>query len=68
MSNLAKPFSIQLTKDQFKALEILKEKGFNKNILIRKALDEILHKEFRSILKELRKEEKRNKDVPDWAL
>lgn len=52
-SNLAKPFSIQLTKDQYRALEILKSKGFNKNILIRNALNEILHRDFRNVLKQL---------------
>lgn len=67
MSNLAKPFSLQLTKDQHKAFEILKNYGFNKNILIRKAVDEILHREFRSVLKEL-KAQAVNSNTPDWAI
>lgn len=67
-NNLAKPFSIQLTNDQYKALQMLKAKKFNKNILIRLALDEYLHKNFRSVLKELRQNELKDHNIPDFAL
>jgi hypothetical protein len=66
MSNLSKPITIRFTKDQWKALQKLKEYGFNKDILIRKALDEVLHREFRSVLKELKQQENKT-DHPDWA-
>lgn len=55
-STLAKPFPIQFYKDEYRALEMLKEKGFNKTKFIRLAVREKLFRDFRSILKELEKE------------
>ena len=64
-NNLAKAFSLQLENDQDKALEILKNKGFNKCKFIRAAVEEKLYKDFRNIIKQLNKP---NKTVPEWAL
>jgi hypothetical protein len=66
-SILANPFSLQLEKDQDKALEILKSKGFNKNKFIRAAVEEKLYRDFRSILKELKQIES-DKNTPDWVM
>lgn len=49
-NNLSKAIPVRLTSDQNKALEKLKHVGFKKSLIIRIAIDEYLHKNYRQIM------------------
>lgn len=55
-NNLTKHILFRPTSDQKKALERLSKIGFNRSKVIRLALDEYLHKNYRKLIKEKLKE------------
>lgn len=48
--------SIRFTADQNKALDILISKGYNRTKFVRLAVEEKLYRDYRSILKQIEKE------------
>ena len=64
-SNLDKPIKIKLTKDQTKAFNILKKYKIVRSKFIRQAIEDKLHKDFRSILKQEQEFEQR-RALPNW--
>jgi hypothetical protein len=52
-NELGKPYPIRLTYDQNRAIDMLKLSSFNKTKFIRAAINEKLHRDFRSMLKKI---------------
>lgn len=76
ISSRNKLFAIWMSKDRIEGSQTLdlmfglddewkRIYDINRNILIRKAVNDILHKEFRSVLKELKKQNN-NRNSPSW--
>lgn len=55
INNLSKAIPIRLTKNQVKALDKLKDIGFNKSKLIRIALDIYLFSNYKKLIEENKK-------------
>lgn len=60
-NTLTDSHSIRFTADQNKALNILISKGFNRTKFVRLAVEEKLYRDYRSILKQIEKEN--NKEI-----